>query len=93
MKSKQNRSQSRQQPHFQKRKRAWRGKRESLTVFQLLRDPEIGNLDPSLIVDENIGTLDIPMDDPPFVHVVETLEDLAQEIAHERFFECAVVAQ
>lgn len=65
----------------------------SLTVLQLLRDPKVGYLDPSLIIDEDIRAFDVPMDDTPFVHVVEALEDLPQEIAHERFFECAVVAQ
>lgn len=48
----------------------------SLTVLQLLRDPKVGYLDPSLVIDEDIRAFDVPMDDTPFVHVVEALEDL-----------------
>jgi hypothetical protein len=38
--------------------------------FYLFRDSEIGDFDDSLVIDEDVGTLDIPMNDVSFVQVV-----------------------
>ena len=67
--------------------------RERRTVFEFLGDTEVGDLDAALVVDEDIRTLDIAMDDTAFMDVVKALEDLAYERADERLLERAVVAQ
>jgi len=64
-----------------------------LTAFNFLRYPKVGDLDSTFIVDENIGTFDISMDDLPFMEIIETGEDLSNEVSYKRFFESAIVAQ
>ena len=64
-----------------------------LTVFDLFGNPEIGNLDPALVIHQNIGSLDIPMDDIALVQVIQPRQDLPDEILDEGFFKCAVIVQ
>lgn len=63
------------------------------TVLDLLRDAKVGDLDPALVVDEDVGALDVAVDDLALVEVFEPGEDLAHELGHERLLERAVVAQ
>jgi hypothetical protein len=64
-----------------------------LTVLDLLRDPEIGNLDATLVIDQDVRTLDIPMDNVPLVQVVQAGQDLPDKVLDERFLERAIVVQ
>lgn len=64
-----------------------------LTILDSLRNAKIRDLDPSLVVDENIGALNVAMDNLPLVEVVESSKNLADELAHERLLEGAVVGQ
>lgn len=38
-----------------------------LTVVDFLRNTKVGNFDTALVIDQDICTLDITMDDVPFV--------------------------
>jgi hypothetical protein len=68
-------------------------KARKLTVLDLFRNPEIGNLDPTLIIDQNVRTLDIPMDNVPLVQVIQSGQDLPDEVLDERFLKRAIVVQ
>ena len=65
---------------------------EPLTVFDLLGDTKVRNLDTTLVVDEHVRAFDITVDDISFMQVVETCQDLAHPIANERLGECTIVA-
>ena len=56
-------------------------------------DTKVRDLDTTLIIDKDVGSLDIPMDDPSFVKVFKTLEDLTDEILDKGLLECTVIAQ
>lgn len=62
------------------------------TIFDLLRDPEIRYLDTTLVVNKDIRAFDIAMNDVPFVQIVQTGEDLSNEVSDKRFLESAVIA-
>lgn len=62
------------------------------TAIDFLGYTEIGDLDAALVVDEDVGALDVAMYDVAFVEVVETLEDLADKVLDEGFLERAVAA-
>lgn len=76
---------SQQPPHEEKRRRR--------TVFDLLRDAEIRNLDVALVVNKDVGALDIAMYNLALVKVVKTREDLPDELGDEGLFEGAVVLE
>jgi hypothetical protein len=61
--------------------------------FDLFRNSKIGDFDDSLVIDEDVGTLDIPMNDISLVQVVESAEDLADKVADQGFFKGAVLGQ
>lgn len=61
--------------------------------MQFLGNAEVGNLDATFVVDENVCTLDIPMDNAPFMYVVETVQDLSDEVPYKWLFEGTVVAE
>jgi hypothetical protein len=63
------------------------------TIFQLFRDAKVGDFDATLVVYEDVRTLDVTMDDTSLVDVVQSLQDLANKVADERLFEGAVVSQ
>ena len=66
---------------------------DELTVFDLFRDTEIRNLDSTFIIDENVRSFDISMDDLSLVEIFESSEDLSNEFRDESFFERAVIRQ
>lgn len=66
---------------------------KTLTVFHFLRNTEIRYLDSTFIVDENIGTLDITMDNISLVKIVQALKNLANEIFDQRLLESSVISQ
>lgn len=61
--------------------------------FNTLGDSEIRDLDRAFVVDENVGTLDIPVDDVFAVEVGKTVEDLANKVADQRFFQLSVIIE
>lgn len=67
--------------------------RRRLTALDLLGDSEIRDLDPSLVVDKDVGSLDVSMNDLSVVKVGETLQRLSDERPDERLLERAVVAE
>ena len=69
------------------------GKISKRTAIDFFRYTEIGDLDPTLIVDENVGALDVAMDYVTFVEIVEALEDLADKVLDEGFLKRTVIAQ
>ena len=64
-----------------------------LTVFDLLGDAKVRDLDTALVVDEHVRALDVAVYDVALVEVTEAEQDLAHPVAHERLFEGAVVTQ
>jgi hypothetical protein len=64
-----------------------------LTILDFFGNTKIGYLDTSFIVHEDICAFDITMDNLPLVEVVQTGQDLPDEIADERFFKCAIVVE
>lgn len=68
-------------------------RRAPLTIFYFLRDTEIRNLDVSLVIDEDVRSLDISMNDLSLVEVIETGEDLSNELADQCFFERSVIRE
>jgi hypothetical protein len=66
---------------------------QSLTRLNFLRDSEIRNLDPTLVVYEDIRTLEISMDDLALVQIVEASKNLPDKVAYERFLECAIIVE
>ena len=63
------------------------------TIFQLFRDAKVGDFDATLVVNQDVRTLDVPMDDTSLVDIVQPLQDLANKVADEGLFEGAVVSQ
>lgn len=63
------------------------------TIFQLFRDAKVGDFDATLVVHEDVRTLDVTMNDASLVDVVQSLQDLANKVADERFFEGTVVSE
>ena len=63
----------------------------ALTVLHFLRNTEIGDFDATLVVDKDVGALDVAVNNVTFVQVVEPFKNLPNKVFHERFFECAVV--
>ena len=43
------------------------------TIFELLADAEVGDLDTALVVDKNIRALQITMHDPALMHIIQPL--------------------
>ncbi len=67
--------------------------RRQQIVLNLLGDAEIGDLDSSLVVNEDVSALDITMDDITLVEVVETSQGLLDPPLNECFFKGAVFVQ
>lgn len=67
--------------------------RRGLTVLDLFRNPEIGNLDPAFVIHQDVCPLDISMDDVPLVKVIKTRQDLPDKVFDEGFFERAIIVQ
>jgi hypothetical protein len=63
------------------------------TIFQFFRYTKIGDLDTALIVYEDVGTLDVTMDDASLVDIVQALQNLANEVADKGLFEGTVISQ
>ena len=61
--------------------------------FDALGDAEVGDLDLAFDVDEDVGALDVPVDDIAAVEIGEPIQDLADEVADEGFLEVAVVVE
>lgn len=64
-----------------------------LTVLDTLGDTKVGNLDGALVVNEDVRTFDVSMNDISLVEIVETLKALLDECADERFFKGTVIAK
>ena len=62
-----------------------------LTVLDLLGNTKVRDLDSTLVVDKHVSAFDVPVDDVALVEVVETEQDLADPIAHERLLERAII--
>lgn len=66
--------------------------KQTRTAVDFFRYTKVGDLDSALVVNEDVGTLYVAMDDVALVEVVETLEDLADKVLDEGFLERAIVA-
>ena len=66
---------------------------DSLTLFDLLRDTEIGNLDSASVVDQDIGSLNVSMNNVCLVQIAQTLQDLLHECPDQCFLESPVIRQ
>lgn len=53
-----------------------------LTIIDLLRDSEIGYLDAPLVIDKDVGAFDVPMYDISFMQVIQTFQDLTNEVLY-----------
>lgn len=73
--------------------RASEKKQSRLTALDLLRDTEIRDLDPTLVIDENVGSLDISMNNPSVVKIDESLKRLSNERPNESLLERSVVSE
>jgi hypothetical protein len=63
------------------------------TRLDLLGDTEIGDLDTSFVVDEDVGALYVSVDDALLVQVGESLQCLTDEDSDQGLLERAVVAE
>ena len=66
---------------------------KKLTIFYFLRNTEIGYLNSTFVVDENIGTFNITVDNISLVKIVQALKNLANEIFDQRLLESSVISQ
>ena len=66
---------------------------EKIRCLDLLRDTKIRNLDAALVVNEDVGALDVSMDDIPAVEVGEASNNLSDETADEGFSESSIRVQ
>jgi len=62
-------------------------------VLQFFRDAKVRNLDTALVVHQDVRSLDVAMDDASLVDVVQSFQDLADEVADERLLKGTVVSQ
>jgi hypothetical protein len=65
----------------------------ALTIVDLLRDSEIGYFDAPLVIDKDVGAFDVPMYDISFMQVIQTFQDLTNEVLYQSFFKCTIVAK
>jgi hypothetical protein len=63
------------------------------TVFDLFRDAKVGKLDTTLVIDEDVCTLDVTVDDRLPMEVLQAAQDLSNPVDSERLFKSAVVSQ
>ena len=63
------------------------------TVFDFFRDAKVGKLDTTLVVDENVRTLDVTVDDRLPMEVLQATQDLSNPVYSERLFKGTVVLQ
>jgi hypothetical protein len=68
-------------------------KKKTRTVFDLLRDTKVGDLDTALVVYKNVRAFDITMNDVAFMEIVESFQDLSNKVFHEGLFKCTVIPQ
>jgi len=73
--------------------REWLAEQRLHTISNFLRDPEIRDLDASLVVNQDVGSLDVSVNDIPLVQVFESYQNLPDKVLDERFFECAIVVE
>lgn len=62
------------------------------TAVDFFRYTKIGDFDAPLVVDENVGALNVAVDDVSLVEVVEALEDLADKVFDEGFLKGTIIA-
>ena len=53
------------------------------TILNLFRDAKVRKLDPALIVDEDVRTLDVTVDDRLPMEVLQTAQDLSDPVNSE----------
>ena len=70
---------------------ALRARREKRRGFDALGDAKVGDFDATFVVDEDVGTLDVTVDDILRVEVGETGQDLSDEVGDEGLAEWTVV--
>lgn len=63
------------------------------TVFDLFRDAKVGKLDTALVVDENVRTLDVTVDDRLPMEVLQAAQNLSNPVNSERLFKGTIVLQ
>lgn len=63
----------------------------SLTILDLFRNAEVGDLDATLVIHKHVCALDITVDDVALVKIIEAKQDLPDPIAHERLLERTIV--
>jgi hypothetical protein len=64
-----------------------------LTSFDFLGNTEIGDLDSTFIVDQDICAFDISMNNITIVKICETRKDLLDESLDQGFFECTILVE
>lgn len=79
--------------NFESKHERVKKKQSRLTALDLLRDTEIRDLDPTLVIDENVGSLDISMNNPSVVKIDESLKRLSNERPNESLLERSVVSE
>jgi hypothetical protein len=63
------------------------------TIFQFFRYAKVGDLDTTLVVHQDVRTFDVTMNDASLVDVVQSLQNLANEVADKGLFKSTVVSQ
>ena len=66
---------------------------EQRTILDFLRDTEIGYLDATFVVDEDVCAFDVSMNDVFLMQISEACQDLPNKVFYEGFFKGAVIPQ
>jgi hypothetical protein len=63
------------------------------TILDLFRDAKVGKLDTTLVIDQDVRTLDVTMDDRLPMEVLQTTQDLSNPVSSEGLFKGPIVSQ
>lgn len=64
-----------------------------LRTICLLGDTKVGNFDASLVIDENVASLDVAVNDVAFMKVLQALKDLPDEVLDQCLLKGTIVPQ
>lgn len=63
------------------------------TVFDFFRDAKVGKFDPTLVINEDVRTLDVTVDDRLPMEVLQAAQNLSNPVDSERLFKGTIVFQ
>jgi len=63
------------------------------TVIHFLGDTKVGDLNTAFVINEDVCTFNIAVDNISFMKVVQSLKDLMDKVANERLFERAIIGE